>query len=70
MLVALPVVALLAAAAPLLRLELRGGTAGEREAVLGLRLRTPNLVVGLLAMMVGALLAWHIVVESVLQVGA
>lgn len=65
-----PGVALLAALVPLLRLELRGGASGEREAVLGLRLRVPNLLVGLLSLGVFGLLVWHIVVESVLQVGA
>jgi hypothetical protein len=69
-LVVSPVLALLAAVVPLLRLELRDGGTGEREALLGLRLRVPNLLVGLLSLAVGGMLVWHIVVESVLQVGA
>ena len=68
-LVALPVVALLVAAAPLIRVEMRNATDG-REAVLGLRLKGFNVVVGLLALVIGGLLLGHIVFESVLQLGA
>jgi hypothetical protein len=68
-LVALPAIALLVAAAPLIRVELRNATDG-REAVLGLRLKGLNVVVGLLALLIGGLLIGHIVFENVLQVGA
>jgi len=67
-LVAAPVVALLLAAAPLIRVELRSQADG-REAVLGLRLKGLNVAVGLLAPLIGGLLLGHIVFESVLQVG-
>jgi hypothetical protein len=70
LLVGAPVFALVTAMAPLLRLELRGGSDGGREAVLGLRLRAVNLVVVGVAVMVGGFLLSHIVVESVLQLGA
>ena len=68
-LVALPALALLVAAAPLIRVELRNATDG-REAVFGLRLKALNVVVVLLALLIGGLLVGHIVFESVLQVGA
>jgi hypothetical protein len=67
-LVALPAIALLVAAAPLVRVELRNVTDG-REAVFGLRLKALNVGVVLLALLVGGLLVGHIVFESVLQVG-
>jgi hypothetical protein len=67
-LVALPAVALLVAAAPLIRVELRHANDG-REAVFGLRLKALNVLVGLLALLIGGLLVGHIVFESVLQVG-
>jgi hypothetical protein len=63
-----PGLALLIAAAPLLRLEMRTESAG-REAVLGIRLKAANVVIGLLALLVGGLLVGHILAESVLQVG-
>ena len=69
LLVAAPVVALLLAVAPLIRVELRNVDSG-REAVLGLRLKGLNVAVGLLALLSGGLLLGHIVFESVLQVGA
>jgi hypothetical protein len=69
LLVAAPVVALLFAVAPLVRVELRSNESG-REAVLGLRLKGLNVAVGLLALLIGGLLLGHIVFESVLQVGA
>ena len=69
LLVALPGVALCVAAAPLIRVELRSASDG-REAVLGLRLKAFNVLVGLIALAVGGLLVGHIVFESVLQVGA
>ena len=68
-LVALPVIALLVAAAPLVRVELRSAADG-REAVLGVRLKALNVLVGLLALSIGGLLIGHIVFESVLQLGA
>jgi len=70
LLVAAPLIALLVALVPLLRLELRrGAEVGTTEAVVGLRLRAANLLVGLAALAVGGLLLGHIVVESVLQIG-
>jgi hypothetical protein len=69
LLVAAPVVALLLAVAPLIRVELRSADSG-REAVLGLRLKGLNVAVGLLALLIGGLLIGHILFESVLQVGA
>lgn len=68
LLVAAPVAALLAAAAPLLRLELRRADAGN-EVILRLRLRPLNLLVGAVALVVGGFLVMHIVVESVLRIG-
>ncbi len=68
-LVALPGIALLVAAAPLIRVELRNATDG-REAVFGLRLKAFNVLVVLLALLIGGLLVGHIVFENVLQVGA
>lgn len=70
LLVVAPILALVAAIAPLLRLELRGGADGGREAVVGLRLRAVNLLVIGVALVVGGFLVSHIVVESVLQLGA
>lgn len=67
-LVLAPLLALLVAVVPLVRLELRQGQSG-REAVIAIRLRIANLAVGVIAVAVGALLVWHIVVESVLRVG-
>ena len=68
-LVLAPALAALAAIAPLLRLgwERREGTL---QAVLTVRALAFNLVVGLLAIALGGVLIWHIVVESVLQAGA
>ena len=68
-LVLAPALAALAAVAPLLRLgwERRDGTL---QAVLTVRALALNLVVGLLAIGLGGVLVWHIVVESVLQAGA
>jgi hypothetical protein len=67
--VASPAVALVLAVAPLVRLELRKSDAG-REAVLGLRLQVANVMIGLLALVIGGLLVGHIVLESVLERGA
>jgi len=68
-LVLAPALAALAAIAPLLRLgwERREGTL---QAVLTVRALAFNLAVGLLAIALGGVLIWHIVVESVLQTGA
>ena len=64
-----PALAAVAAIAPLLRLgwERRDGTL---QAVVTVRALAPNVAVGLLAIGLGGLLVWHIVVESVLQAGA
>jgi hypothetical protein len=69
LLVMAPLPAVLLAMAPLVRLELRHGQAGT-EAVVGLRLRAVNLLVGAVALLLGVFLAGHIVVESVLRIGA
>ena len=68
-LVLAPALAALAAIVPLLRLgwERREGTL---QAVLTVRALAFNLVVGLLAIALGGVLIWHIVVESVLKAGA
>jgi len=68
-LVLAPALAALAAIAPLLRLgwERREGTL---QAVLTVRALAFNLAVGILAIALGGVLIWHIVVESVLQAGA
>ncbi len=63
-----PGLALLFAAAPLLRLEVRNEDSG-REAILGVRLKAANVAIGLLALLIGVLLVGHILAESVLQVG-
>lgn len=67
-LVVSPVIALVIAAAPLLRLELHDRESG-REAVLGVRLKGANVIIGLLALLIGTLLIGHLLAESVLQVG-
>lgn len=67
-LVVSPVIALLIAVAPLMKVELRN-QGGAREAVLGVRLKAANVVIGLLALLIGGLFLGHIVFESVLQVG-
>jgi hypothetical protein len=69
LLVLAPALAAVAAVAPLLRLgwERRDGTL---QAVVTVRALAPNVAVGLVAIGLGALLVWHIVVESVLQAGA
>jgi hypothetical protein len=68
-LVLAPALATVAAIVPLLRLgwERRDGTV---QAVLTVRALTLNLLVGLLAIVVGGVLVWHIVVESVMSAGA
>ncbi len=67
-LVLAPLLALLVAVVPLTRLELRQGEGG-REVTVAIRLKLLNLAVGIVALAIGALLVWHIVVESVLQAG-
>jgi hypothetical protein len=62
--VASPAIALLLALVPLVRVEMRPGAAG-REAVIGIRLRTANVLVGVAALAIGAVLVWYFVFESV-----
>jgi len=69
LLVLAPALAAVAAIAPLVRLgwERREGTL---QAVVTVRALALNVAVGLVAIGLGGLLVWHIVVESVLQAGA
>jgi hypothetical protein len=69
LLVGAPPLAAVAALAPLVRLglERREGTI---HTVITVRALALNVLVGLMALALGALLVWHIVVESVLRVGA
>jgi hypothetical protein len=69
LLVAAPGIALLAALAPLVRFGTERRDGGL-EAVVAVRARPLNIVIGLLALALASLLVWHIVVESVLQAGA
>jgi hypothetical protein len=69
LLVGAPPLAALAAVAPLVRLGLER-CEGTLQAVITVRALALNAVVGLLAIGIGGLLVWHIVVESVLQAGA
>jgi hypothetical protein len=55
---ALPVLALVLAAAPLLRLDLRRSP-GSAKAVIDLRLLAPNVIVGVLAIVVIGVLVSH-----------
>ena len=66
LLVLAPALAVAAAVAPLLQLgwERRDGT---RQAVVTVRALAPNVAVGLVAIGLGGVLMWHIVVESVLH---
>jgi hypothetical protein len=68
-LVVSPAIALLLAIVPLVRLDFRSTELG-REAVVGLRLRAANVAVALIALAVGGVLVWHIVFESVMELGA
>jgi hypothetical protein len=68
-LVVAPGVALVIAAAPLLRLEFRKQESGG-TAVIELRMKLLNVTIGLLALFIGVLLVGHILAESVLQVGS
>jgi hypothetical protein len=63
-----PAVALVLAVVPLVRLEVRPA-AGGREALVGVRLRAANLLVGGLAAVTGAVLVWHVLFESLMESG-
>lgn len=67
-LVLAPAVALLLSVLPLVDLQLQG-EAAEQGVTLRLRARAANLVVAAASLAAGAVLAWHIVVESALQRG-
>lgn len=67
-LVVAPAVSLALAIAPLVELRL-DGVRGRRVATVGLQLRTGNLAVAAMAVTAGALLAWHLLVETVLHAG-
>lgn len=69
LLVAAPPVAFVAAVAPLIRFGAER-RAGAFEAVVAVRTRLLNVVIGLVALLLAGLLIWHIVVESVLQLGS
>lgn len=64
-----PALALILAALPMIRFGVHTSATG-REAVLGVRLKAANTLIGLLALAIGGLLAWHIVFESVMERGA
>ena len=66
-LIVAPALALLIALLPILKVNVSSGDGGEVQ--VGVRLRWFNLLVGLIALAIGGLLVWHIVWESVLQVG-
>jgi hypothetical protein len=59
-----PAIALLLALVPLIRLDLQAGESGSL-AVVGLRLKLANLVAAGLALVIGALLTWYWLAESV-----
>jgi hypothetical protein len=63
-----PVIALMLAGMPLIRVDMHAGSHG-REAVVGVRLRAANVLVGLIAVAVGLVLVWHAVSELVLEAG-
>jgi hypothetical protein len=69
LLVAAPAIAFVAAVAPLLRFGVERRD-GALEAVVAVRGKLLNALVGGVALLLAGLLVWHIVVESVLQVGA
>jgi hypothetical protein len=69
LLVAAPPMAFLAAIAPLVRVGIERRNDGI-EAIVALRLRILNVVIGLVAMCLAGMLVWHIVAESVMQAGA
>jgi hypothetical protein len=68
LLVAAPPLAFLAALAPLVRLGVDRRD-GALEGVIAVRARLLNVAIGLVALLLAGMLVWHIVVESVLQVG-
>ena len=68
-LVLAPAVALALAVVPLVRVQLPSDGSGL-EAIVSIRLRAVNVGVALVALGLGALLVWHIVYESVMEVGA
>ena len=68
LLVAAPPLAFVAALAPLIRFGVERRD-GALEAVVAIRGRLLNVVIGVVALMLAGLLTWHIVVESVLQLG-
>jgi len=68
LLVAAPPLAFVAAVAPLIRFGVERRD-GAYEAVVAVRTRLLNVVIGLVALLLAGLLVWHIVVESVLQLG-
>jgi hypothetical protein len=65
-LMASPAVALLLALAPLVRLQLRAGQSGS-AGVVGIQTRLANLAVASLALIVGGLIAWHAIFESIAE---
>lgn len=67
-LVMAPFLAGIAAVAPLVRIGL-DRRAGGVEAVLSVRALSLNLLIALLAVMLGGLLVWHILAEAILQTG-
>jgi hypothetical protein len=69
LLVAAPPVAAIAALAPLVRVGI-GRRTGTFEAVVTIRALALNLLVAFVALILAAMLIWHVVVESVLQAGA
>ena len=64
-----PAVALLLAALPLVRFGINTSATG-REAVLSVRLKAANALIGLVALVIGGVLVWHVVFESVMERGA
>ena len=69
LLVAAPAVALLAATAPLLRLQLRREQDG-RQALVAVRVRWLNVLVSMVALAAAGALAWYFLGEVVLSRGA
>jgi hypothetical protein len=67
-LVLAPAVALALAVVPLVRVQLPSDSSSP-EVIVSIRLRALNVGVALVALGLGALLVWHIVYESVMEVG-